>query len=455
MKHLNIVLIILIVSSLFSCKKFIEIEPPKNSLVPVAVFKTNELATSALLGIYLKMATSGFACGDYNSISVLCGLTADEYLGYGVLLPFSENQITPETVPNNSFLWIAMYSNIYNANSILEGLERENGVTPPVKIQLEGEALFIRAFIYFYLVNLYGAVPLHLSTDYRVNSNAVRTPVTEIYTQIIKDLQAAESRLNDSYITTERVRPNKSAVHALMSRTYLYLGDWTNAEKYASMVIGKTGIYNLTGLNEVFLKNSAETIWQLMPAANSNTPAGSVLILTTAPTHASLRTQFVTNTFEVNDQRKTAWVKSFTVGTGTYYYPFKYKVKSSSTVSEYTMVLRLAEQYLIRAEARAKQNNLSGAIADIDAIRKRAGLSLIKDANPNFSLEDLLNIIQKERFTELFSEWGDRWFDLKRTGKVTGALSAIKPGWKSTCALFPIPISEIGNNQKITQNDGY
>ncbi|MDR6783314.1 hypothetical protein ABIE26_000198 [Pedobacter africanus] len=442
---------------LCSCKDLVEIEAPKNSLVPATVFRSNDLATAAVLGIYQQMAASGYASGGAQSLSVALGLSADEFIGYS-----TENQQLAQNqlLSYNAFAlstWTALYARIYNANTILEGLERSEGVTPPVKNQLKGEVLFTRAFNYFYLVNLYGPVPLHLGTDYQLNSKASRAEVNQIYHQVLADLQMAEQLLPDAYITTERVRPNRAAVHMLLARTYLYLQNWPNAEKYASRVIEKTATYKLTGLDQVFLSNSQENIWQLAPPAGSNTPAGALLNLTTAPagSQVALRPDFVLNAFEPADQRKTTWAKSIAAGNSTFYYPYKYKVRASTVVTEYTSVLRLAELLLIRAEARALQNNLPGAIDDLDAIRFRAGLFLVKNTDPDISKTDLLKLIEKERRVELFSEWGHRWFDLKRAGRSAAVLAPIKPKWKATYTLFPIPKAETERNRNISQNEGY
>jgi hypothetical protein len=458
MKNFKIVIILAFIVNLniTSCKKFVEIDPPKNSLIPASVFKNDELATSALLGIYQQMALNDFACNGARSISTICGLTADELVGYNAQTykPYSDNQVTSDN-SMLSAIWDNPFKRIFDANAILEGLSTQNGVTPPVSNQLKGEAYFIRAFCYFYLVNIYGDLPLHLSTDYQTNKKAFRVSTDQIYKQILADLENADGLLGENYITTERVRPNKSAVQSLLSRVYLYLGDWVNAEKYANLVISKANLFQLTTLDKVFLKNSTEAIWQLMPAPNSNTAAGAFFILTTAPVNVSLRTDFVLNSFEPNDLRKTTWIKNIISSGIEYYYPFKYRVRASTDVTEYSMVFRLAEQYLIRSEARAQQDNLVGSISDIDKIRNRAGLPLIKDTNPNIDKQSLLVTIGKERRNELFTEWGDRWFDLKRTKRLSSVLSVIKPSWKSNYALFPIRITEINNNNNISQNPGY
>lgn len=455
MKHKKIFLLLIFSLGIsYSCKKFVETEPPKNSLVPEAVFKSDDLVSAAILGIYQRMAASGSASGNQNSISTICGLTADEFIGYSAALqPVYQNQIIAEN-SSVSAIWGLNYQIIYNANAIIEGLIANNSITPAVKNQVLGEALFIRAFNYFYLVNLFGSIPLQVSTAYKLNSRATRADIATIYAQIVKDLKVAESLLVDNYVSTERVRPNKSAVYALLARVYLYTGEWENAEYYASKVIEKNTMYRLTAIDQIFLKNSLETIWQLMPPAGSNSPAGSFLILTTVPTLVSLNPSFA-QLFEDNDQRRISWIRTYAGNGVIYHYPFKYKVKSSTTISEYTMVFRLAEQFLIRAEARTQQNNLLGAIADIDQIRNRAGITLIKNTNSGISQLSLLNAIQKERRVELFGEWGDRWFDLKRTQKLTTELQSTKPNWKPVYELFPIPQTEINFNPLITQNNGY
>jgi hypothetical protein len=120
------------------------------------------------------------------------------------------------------------------------------------------------------------------------------------------------------------------------------------------------------------------------------------------------------------------------------------------------MVFRLAEQYLIRAEARAQQGNVSGSQSDLNAIRTRAGL-------PNTTANDkasLLTAIQHERQVEMFTEWGHRWFDLKRTGTIDAVMSVIAPAkgggaWNSNKALLPLPLGDLQADQNLTQNPGY
>ena len=115
------------------------------------------------------------------------------------------------------------------------------------------------------------------------------------------------------------------------------------------------------------------------------------------------------------------------------------------------MVLRLAEQYLIRAEAKARQNNLAGAAEDLNMIRNRAGLANSAAADQ----ESLLLAIAQERRVEPFTENGTRWLDLIRSGKATEVLGALKTNWTANDTLYPIPLNELQKNTHLNQNAGY
>jgi hypothetical protein len=166
------------------------------------------------------------------------------------------------------------------------------------------------------------------------------------------------------------------------------------------------------------------------------------------------------NAFEPNDKRKTNWINNVTVGSvptsATYYFAYKYKSATlNAPVTEYTMVLRLGEQYLIRAEAKAHQNNIGGSQGDLNVIRKRAGLSNTTANEKNALLAAILH----ERQTELFTEWGHRWLDLKRTNNIDAVMNTVAPTkgttWNSNWALYPIPLYDIIQNPNLVQNSGY
>jgi hypothetical protein len=171
---------------------------------------------------------------------------------------------------------------------------------------------------------------------------------------------------------------------------------------------------------------------------------------TTKPAYAI--TNGLLNAFEPSDLRKENWVKANVVNNETFYYPYKYKVRTNTPITEYLVVFRLAEQWLIRAEANARQNKLQSALDDLNIIRKRAGLP---DANAN-TKDELLLAIEGERQKEFFAEWGHRWFDLKRTERANAILAPIKaPNWQPTDVLYPLPFQEIQRNTALIQNEGY
>jgi starch-binding outer membrane protein, SusD/RagB family len=450
---------ILLLAGISSCESFLETNLPKSKIASEVVFSDDVTATSAVTGIYADMfGYQNFASGDNASIVALGGLSSDELINYprwdAASIEFEQNTLSP----NNDYvlsLWTSMYKSIYQANAALEGLAASSGVTAATKDQLSGEALFIRAFSYFYLVNLYGDIPLITTTDYRKNAEVTRASVTDVYEKIIEDLVKAQELLSDDYVTQERVRPNKAAATALLARVHLYRKEWSKAEIQSTAILDNSSYSLPEDLNEVFLANSNEAIWQLsQPTLNTTNEASYFGLLFTD--YNVLNNQIV-NTFEIDDKRFSTWVNTFDTGSELLYYPFKYQqIEPEDPPREYSMVLRLAEQYLIRAEARAEQDDLAGAIADIDSIRARAGLLLIQDTNPGIDKPTLLLAIEQERRVELFTEWGHRWFDLKRTDRATDVLSVTKTEWTSDDVLYPIPQSEFDRNPKLgSQNDGY
>jgi hypothetical protein len=456
----------LLVALLFSsgCKKFVEIKNPRNQLVTEETFSNDQTATSAVAGLYNRMMNTNLYFMN-GALSLYLGLTSDEI--YNTSSSTDVDQFTNNSLlANNGIIksnfWGEAYSRIYHANAIIEGLNSSRTVTDSVRRQLTGEALFVRALFYFYMVNLFGDLPLVLSTDYDGNSKLPRTPAAEIYRQIISDLTSARDLLPSYYVTTpsfskDRVRANKWAAKALLARVYLYKNDWPNAEAQTTDVIN-SGLFSLQSLDNVFsVSTPQESILQLLPASSSsrNSAEGGVFI----PSSNSIIPPFVLtpsllNSFEPNDGRKAVWTDSSKVGNPQrlYYYPKKYKVRSATAKTEYEMVLRLAEQYLIRAEARAQQNNIQGSHSDINKVRNRAGL-------PDTDADDparLMKAIENERRWEFFTEFGHRWLDLKRWGKLDSVLTILKgSNWQTTDALFPLPISEIQLHPLLTQNPGY
>lgn len=456
MKNLHIIYACLMSSLIFaitSCKKFVDINGPKNQLTPSAVFADSTDASAAILGIYVNMMQAnpfGFASG---AITLYPGLSADELYvttNDAETNQFYNNQILANNNINQS-QWTLAYNYIYDANSCIEGTMASKNISTATINSLTGEAKFIRAFIYFNLVNLYGPVPIITTTDYHKNRLIARSPTDSVYSQIISDLKFAQANLPTSVSSG---RANFYAATALLAKAYLYAGQYALAIAEADKVIN-SGKFSLeTDLNNVFLATSKETIWNMLPVvANKATWEGYYFVpssATTKPKYVITNTLF--NTFEPGDNRKAKWIKSNISGGQSYPFPYKYKVGSTTTPpTEYSVVIRLGELYLIRSEAKANNNDITGSIADINLIRNRAGL-------PNTLASDkvsLLSAIGKERQVELFCEWGNRWFDLKRTNRAGVILSTIKSNWNNNVILYPIPLSELNANPNLKQNNGY
>lgn len=454
---ISVVLFLCILFAGEGCTDFVQIDPPPEILSADNAFLDDSIATASIRGIYSTMIEGEqFASGDWAGVTYITGLSADELIWEPVsdeLLSFANNDLSP----GNSYglgLWSSCYKIIYYANTVLEGLAVSDGVTAVTRARLEGEAKFLRGFAYFYLVNLYGKAPLILNTDYQTNSGVAREPVSVVYGQIVADLTAASELIEEDYPKGRRTRANRWTAHAMLARVYLYTGEWQKAEEHASAVIG-SGVYMLEPVvTDVFLAGSQEAIWQLKPVLPGINTWEAIIFSGTSALNPA-----VMDWFE-SDDRRLEWVDTTVLDTGNGYYPNKYRivyVPPDGAVEEYSMVLRLAEQYLIRAEARTHLHNVAGAIEDVDMIRARAELPLLADTNPGADEAAVLVAIAQERRIEFLAEWGHRWLDLKRTGTADAVLGAAKGAfWQPTDVLYPVPEYEIQNDPHLLpQNDGY
>ncbi len=458
MKRLLYISLVAVICIGTACKKYVEIPPPENQLVSQLVFADDKTATASVIGLYATMNAYNSSFANYMA-NLMPSMSADDMyysLSSATFNEFRDNNLAT----SNSYVarfWEPVYSYIYHANSLIEGLTTADNVSAGLKKQLLGEAYFLRAFYYFYLVNFFGDVPLILNTDYKVNTSLPRTAADKVYASVVSDLLIAQDNLADNYPSTERIRANKAAATTLLARTYLYLKQWDKAEAEASKVIADTRYSLLTDLNGVFLKNSSETILQFQSINKSTAGVNTWEGFSIVPAAVGGRAYYnmhdkLLAAFDATDKRKTNWTNTYVLTGVTYYYPYKYKIRTKTTVDEYSMVLRLAELYLIRAEARAQQNKLTEAKADIDAIRARAGIGTTASG---LTKEAYLLIIENERWKELFTEWGHRWLDLKRTGRALTVLKPYKPDLTETDLLFPIPTSAMLTNPNLTQNAGY
>ena len=470
----------LVILMQISCKKLVEVDVAGNLISTKMVYSSDANATAAVVGIYINMMAKSLGISYIPlGVTVYNGLCADELKVFKPVTlnnyPYFYSNSIATTSAENDNIWSDLYGYIFIANLTIENLEGNTQISSAVNDQLMGEVKFIRAFSYFYLTNIYGDVPLLTHSDYTTNRLAGRVSKSSVYEQIIADLKDAERLLRSDYSISdnqERVRPNKWAATALLARVYLYTGKWNDAEAQSSAIISNSALFSLpvigsdlvNGLNTVFLKNSTETIWALKPVLEgTNTYDAQVFLRPPEGVSGKDRlivSSWVIGAFEPGDLRRQAWVNSaITAETrpDTNYYVNKYKVASIYLLApqEYNIVLRLAEQYLIRAEARAMQNNLDGAALDLNRIRAGAGLGNAAF----FDQASMLKAILKERQVEMFCEFGHRWFDLKRTKNIDAVMNVVSPlknaVWNTNFQLYPIPQNEILNNINLTQNTGY
>ena len=451
---------LLLVAVLFaSCKKLIEIPAnPPSAITQQEQFADSSTTVTAIAGVYAYNAGNGFAYSD-GTLTSSCALSADElsYAQTNDALQFYSYNLTPLNSNINS-LWSYPYQSVYQVNAVLNGIANNTNLSAAFQKQVTGEMEVVRALYYFNMINLFGGVPLVTSTAYSETSRLPRASVAAIYTQVIADLTDAKKKLTVAYPSSGRARPNLYTAVALSAKVNLYQSNWQSAYNEADSVI-KSGIYSVINvpLTGVFLEGSNEAIWQI-PAKQSYAEVADARIF--IPYNSQVTPNFLLTTpllsaFEAGDQRPQNWVGTRVSAGKTLYYPYKYKniQPSDTSPTEDQMILRLSEIYLIRAEAAAHLNNLPQALADINIIRARAGLAA---STVNVSSQTaVLNAVMHERQVELFCEWGNRWFDLKRTGTAAAVLGTEKTGFSANAALYPLPQAQIQLNNLLTQNPGY
>ena len=440
----------------FSCKDFLEIDPPVTEVTEELVFDDDNSAESTIRGLYARFINShSLATGREGSVTYLLALSGDNlnYLGIDDELEGVFNADILSDSRRIETIWTNAFETIFYANSILDGLQDAPNVSDGVKGQLQGEALFMRAFCNFYMVNLFGPIPLVQTVNVETNRNISRSEPSLIYESIISDLLQSEELLADdfSFGAGERLRPNKAAPQSLLARAYLYTEEWSSAIEKASLVIDHPDFQLEADPTSVFLANSSESIFQMIDFRGTVGEALTFPVTSASNLNHELRPDLL-NLFEPEDLR-LQWVDTIDISGTDYIFPFKYRNADSGMPGvEYSTLLRLAEVYLIRAEAYARSNNVANAISDLNVIRNRAGLPNSSSSNQS----EVIDEIEVQRRLELFAEWGHRWLDLKRTNRLSVVVGPIKADWTSEDALYPVPLDELELNQNLgSQNPGY
>jgi len=448
MKHLNkyiaaIYSLILLLSA-SSCKKYLD-EKPNNAIPTETAITDLGTARAAILGAYDGLQS--YYAADYPTLGTI---TADNVIFNGTLSQYL--QLDQNAVPTDNVITVSAYQKIYStinsANSVIAGLPAVSDplLKPEEKNKILGEAYFIRALGYFDLGRGWGGVQLQLTPTVTVDGlkGVKRSTLAQTYDQVLADLVRAEELLPaDDAIT--RNRAQKSTARALRARLNLYRENWAEAESYATQVINNTK-FALVGNYKSFFTSpflSTESVFELTFSANDrNTfwnlwyPSSSGGQFTLKPSDAFIA--------KVNNPAIGGTRNSLIAGSGTTVYGVLYNTSGVSIDPSY--VIRIAELYLIRAEARAQQNNLTGALEDLNAIRRRAQVGQLLTGTQ----AQILQAIADENSIEFAFE-AHRWFDLVRTRQAGVALGLTNTNYW----LFPIPYSDILSDPDVVQNPGY
>jgi hypothetical protein len=457
-KNILYILSFAFVLSFVSCDKFLEVELPGN-VVPVgSIYSDPEFIKSAVHGMYAENLVSNPIY--YYMLPLYLSIVTDESFHN---LPNNTNfeelkyNVYNPTNTYIGYLWSYPYKSILLSNDLISHLSENTVIAEEEKRHYIGEAKYFRAYAYFVLINIFGDVPWVKSSNIFETELLPRTSKEKIITEpegIIDDLIYAETALANSANSNSKV--TKAAASALLARVYLYQKDWINAEAKADSVI-KTSGRALDALENVFLRTSKESIFKV--SSNGSSPSYQdrtyIGLLYLNASYFRLTEDFLAS-FEEGDQRKVKWVKD----EKTYFHGWKFKRNAAASAGspEELPLLRLAEQYLIRAEARAQQSGKltgeNGAIADLNIIRRRAELDDLPETLPQ---AEVLRAVENERRHELFLEEGHRWWDLVRTKRVDAVLGAFTDKqWESYKALFPVPSAELTKNPNLKPNNpGY
>lgn len=471
----------LILALIFAgCEDILKEEP--KAIAVETFYNTPSEIEASLYAIFQPLNTQNCMGGLWPAVLVSFDDIAYGRGSYGILSEYiglDNNNIT-----RVGSMWILFYRAIRNANIVIANTPNSQ-ISDNLKANYIGEAKFMRAFIYFNLVRVWGAIPMRTEENMGINDLA-RTPVDQIYSLIVDDLIFAEQN-----ITTDKIgRPSKWAAKTLLAHVYLQLGKWSEAEIKASEVINSAK-YSLVEVSKPddFLKlygpnirKSTEEIFYLKftgiigngnwfpmflhhPGSGYHAAGGYYAHYTD-----SVKNPVIAN-WDYNDLRRQFNFYPYNIGLGTTTLLCK-KFQDKSAISEFAAavdypIYKYSDLLLFYAEANNKSNNgpTELAMECVNKVRRRAyGYSPNKPSPVDYNISDynftsFNELILKERGYETVFE-GKRWLDLVRLGiaeeviKSTKDITVAKKHY-----LWPIPINETNYNDLIDavsdQNPGY
>ncbi len=454
-KNIIFIFIIFACFSQISCKKILDLVSP-NEVGGNTVFTNVAGLRSARIGMYNTLQDRNYY-GGYFPLIAECYTDDGTTGGYDVI---DLNEIAYRAVsPANIYItqsYNAIYNTVYTANKIINNIDQVPGLVKVEHDNTLAEALFVRALADFDLLRFWGqhwdrsstyGISIVNNTDAPAQPVA-RSTVEQSYQQIIGDLMQAATLFNN-YQGNQYA--SLSAAKALLARVYLYHGDMAQAVLMATDVISDHTfkLFGVADFPKIYIdKLTAESVFELVfdpqntSAYNAatylrgNALRSDVLFIANTNLHTffesrpadkrSLLVDFIHNDVSIEPDGRTQ----------------KYRGETTKDNSAY--VIRLAEIYLIRAEAKGR----TAGLTDLNTIRTSRGMTALTAADvPDDAA--YLNAVLDERRAELNFE-GHRLFDLARTGKVEAVLgSGIQP-------IMPIPQREIdGTGGVVKQNPGY
>ena len=446
MKQCSIVILSLALAiTLSSCEKFLE-EEPNNAIPADNAIADLGTARSAIIGAY--DGVQNYYAGSYPTLGTI---TADLVVFNGTLSQYL--QLDQNAIPTDNVTTVAAYQGIYrainSANSIIAAVP---GITDPLLTQTErdrilGEAYFIRALGYFDLGRGWGGVQLQLTPTTTIDGlrGVKRSTLEQTYDQVQADLVLAEQLLPEDAST--RNRAQKSAARALRARLHLYRKQWAEAETFASQVIANTKYGLVTPYRSFFTTpfQTRESVFELAFSVNDRNTFWNLWYPSSQGGQYTLKPSpsFIA---QVNNPLIGGTRNTLIAGTGANVYGALYNTVGQSTDPSY--VIRIAELYLIRAEARAQLNKLDEARSDLNAVRARAQVPVTTAVTQ----AEVLRAIEEENGIEFAFE-SHRWFDLVRTGRAGEVLGVTNPNFW----LFPLPYSDVLSDPDLggQNNPGY
>lgn len=430
---------------LFSgCSDFLDVQP-RASISDESTIIDQESANTALNGVY--SALRSYYSISFQSIAYLSGDNIQWTGSQSQIQEFINHDVRAENSTISS-AWNGIYQTINRVNNVIARVSELDASTidETERSRILGEAYFIRGLTYFDLARVWGGVPLITNPTLDANDNRgiPRSTREQTYQQALADWNAAEGLLPE---TTNRFQATRKTVWALKSRYFLYHQDWQQAADYASRLINDTQNYELLAPYHAFFANGVagtrESVFEIyynanelnghrnqwQPQENGGTrqwaPNDIFVALVNDPATGGSRSALVA----LDNQSR--WY-------GNLYY--------RSPATDPTYVIRIAELYLIRAEARAELGDYANALADLNAVRSRAGLAN-SEANGQ---EAVLLAIENERRLEFGLE-AHRWFDLVRTGRAQAVLGITDPNR----LVLPLPAEQLLLDDALEQNTGY